>query len=183
MRIRPMRKMTTRNLGLAFGLTMTVLGMSCTRSTQAPVPRTGYVDTAASQQHLANARRAELDGDLDRMVASLEAAIRSNPYEGRAHYNLGVIELRAGRLQAAAEFFDQASMLMPEKAEPLVGLGAVWLQARRLDEASGAFRRALEIDPASYRAREGLVMAMEYATGAAESSQHLSGQPAPLREP
>lgn len=183
MRNMPVRKMTTRNLGLACGLCMAAFGMSCANTDHNPPIGTGYVDTVASEQHLADARRAELDGDLDGVVASLNAAIRSNPYEGRAHYNLGVIELRAGRLQAAAERFDQASRLMPEKAEPLVGLGAVWLQAKRLEEASEAFRRAIEIDPTSPRARAGLVIAMEYATGNDESSQRLSGQRAPLQMP
>ncbi|MFU8829047.1 MAG: tetratricopeptide repeat protein [Phycisphaerales bacterium] len=183
MRNIPVRKTTTRSFGLAFGLCIAALGTSCATTDQNPWLGTGYVDTVASEQHLADARRAELDGDLDSMAASLEAAIRSNPYDGRPHYNLGVIELRAGRLQAAAERFDQASRLMPEKAEPLVGLGAVWLQAKRLEEASEAFRRAIEIDPTSPRARAGLVMAMEYAPGVDESMQHLSGQRAPHQIP
>lgn len=166
-----MQRIITRSIGLVCGLSVTVLGMSCASTSENPSPGAGYIDAAASERHLAEARQAELAGDLDGMVASLEAAIRSNPYEGRAHYNLGVIQLRAGRLKAAAERFDQASMLMPEKAEPLIGLGAVWLQARQLDEASEAFRRAIEIDPANQWARAGLVMAMDRSAMSLDSQQ------------
>jgi tetratricopeptide (TPR) repeat protein len=94
----------------------------------------------------------------DRRVPSrehYEAALRLDPDNGRAHYGRAWLELQEGDMSAALADGRRAVELEPENPDFLAQLGEVLAAMGRLEEARGAFRRGLEIDPANERARSG----------------------------
>ncbi|NRA31580.1 MAG: tetratricopeptide repeat protein [Parvularculaceae bacterium] len=119
------------------------------------------VDEAAADRLLAEARVLFDAGDLEGTERSLRLAIDANPFDGRAHYNLGVLALREGRFSTAAVRFERAAELMPRDARPQLGIASVLLQTGRHSAAADAFKRVLELDPSNRAASEGLVLALD----------------------
>ncbi|MCR9218530.1 MAG: tetratricopeptide repeat protein [bacterium] len=123
----------------------------------------GFIDAKASQQLLSEARARFESGNLIETERTLELAAEANPFDGRLHYNLGVLALRQGRFDSAAKRFERASGLMPQAVEPQLGIASTLLQTGRYEAAADAFKRALELDPTSRTASEGLTIAMDCA--------------------
>lgn len=75
-------------------------------------------------------------------------AVRTQPTDALARYNLGVALLEAGRPDAEAMArFEETLRLEPGHAGAFDNLGLVLLRQRRYDEARGWFERALAADP------------------------------------
>ncbi len=97
-------------------------------------------------------------GNARRARQKFERALSIDPLLWEAHYNLGVVHYRAGRLDAAAASLEEAHRIQPRAAEPLFALAEVE-QAR--DEGQAAtrhMRRAIELDPDHLDARIALAM-------------------------
>ena len=120
-----------------------------------------FVDEAEADRLLAEARGLFETGDLAGTENTLRLAIDANPFDGRAHYNLGVLALREGRFSTAASRFERAAELMPRDARPQLGIGSVLLQTGRHSAAADAFKRALELEPGSQIAADGLTTALD----------------------
>ncbi|MEB2286373.1 MAG: hypothetical protein B6D46_09245 [Polyangiaceae bacterium UTPRO1] len=75
-------------------------------------------------------------------------AVRTQPTDAMAHYNLGVALVESGRsdVEATARF-EEALRLDPDHAGALDNLGLVLFRQRRYDEARRLFERALAADP------------------------------------
>ncbi len=120
-----------------------------------------FVDADKAATLLAEAR-AEFDaGSPAEAEQSLLLAVDANPFDGRLHYNLGVLALRRGSYEAAVSRFKRAAELMPQAVEPQLGIASVLLQAGRYDSAAEAFKRAMELDPANAVALRGLAIAID----------------------
>lgn len=76
--------------------------------------------------------------------------------EARKLAERGERELRRGRLDRAADFFDRALEIAPEFADALSGRGLVALEAQDHPAAIVYFRRAVEADPTLFQAQLGL---------------------------
>ncbi len=76
-----------------------------------------------------------------------EARLRENPSDMKALLDLGLAHLRLGEVDAAISDFQRAAAKSPSLAEAQTDLAyALWKQGR-LDEALGAARAALLLDP------------------------------------
>jgi Flp pilus assembly protein TadD len=126
-------------------------------------PAQGFIDAEASQELLSEARAQFEAGNLTEAERTLELAAEANPFDGRLHYNLGVLALRQGRFDSAAKRFERAGELMPQAVGPQLGIASTLLQTGRYDAAADTFKRALELDPTSRRALEGLAIALDLA--------------------
>lgn len=124
-------------------------------------PAQSFIDAEASRQLLSEARAQFEAGNLIEAERTLELAAEANPFDGRLHYNLGVLALREGRFDNAAKRFERASELMPQAVEPQLGIASTLLQTGRYKAAADAFKRALELDPTSRTASEGLLIALD----------------------
>jgi tetratricopeptide (TPR) repeat protein/peroxiredoxin len=76
----------------------------------------------------------------------------------RAWNNLGILEAREGRTEAAIANFQQALKADPEYGVALVNLGNACRQDQQWENAKNAFRRALELNPQDAEADYGLGM-------------------------
>lgn len=159
--------MTTLNR-ISTGLILTALtvaavagGCRSTATHARTSPAQGFIDAEASQELLSEARAQFEAGNLTEAERTLELAAGANPFDGRLHYNLGVLALRQGRFDSAAQRFARAAELMPQTVGPQLGIASTLLQTGRFEAAADAFKRALELDPTSRTASEGLVLSLE----------------------
>jgi tetratricopeptide (TPR) repeat protein len=97
----------------------------------------------------------------------LDAAVRANPADARAHHYLGRIAMHETRFQEAITHLQKAAELEPSVADHQILLGRAYGQlavrsgltkkfglAKR---ARAALERAVELDPTSIEARSGLI--------------------------
>lgn len=73
------------------------------------------------------------------------------PEEGlrtaREFYNQAKSAAQQGQLEQAIEFYQNAIRIDPEYGRALTGLGAIFLNQKRVDEAEALFEKAISIDP------------------------------------
>ena len=80
-------------------------------------------------------------------MAHYEEALRINPDDAKAHYNLGIALGQAGRVQEATEQWEQALRINPDDAEAHYNLGVALSQAGRLPEAMKHWEQVLRLKP------------------------------------
>lgn len=94
-------------------------------------------------------------GDVDSMIARLEARLKQNPDNPADWRMLGWSYFETGDLMRSAAAYRRAAEVEPDKAENWSSLGEA-LQTASADvspEAAAAFERALRLDPQDPRAR------------------------------
>ncbi|MCP5487418.1 MAG: tetratricopeptide repeat protein [Verrucomicrobia bacterium] len=95
------------------------------------------------EQGLTHARA----GDWVSAEQAFAEAIKVQPQNAAAWYQLGNVQLRQGRFDEAARSFDQAVALVPDYAPAQLGQGKVLAQKRQFDEAADLFTAVLEANP------------------------------------
>ena len=94
-------------------------------------------------------------------VAGAEKRVRDEPGSFRAHHELAVYYLEAGRLDESASRFERALRLDPGFAPAHYNLGLIHAERRQLEAAAGRFRQAVASDPAHARAHVGLGVTLQ----------------------
>jgi Flp pilus assembly protein TadD len=94
-------------------------------------------------------------------VAPLRKAVELLPSQSRPRYLLGLAEERSGDLSGAAESFEGAARLDSKDADSLIRLGQIYLLQGRPGDAEGRLRAALELQPKSPEALQGLAQSLE----------------------
>jgi tetratricopeptide (TPR) repeat protein len=121
-----------------------------------------------------------LNADPQAAIAPLSKAVDLQPSRSRPRYLLGIAQERLGDLAGAAQSFEGVTHLDSKDAEALTHLGGVMLRLGKPAEAEGKFRQALEIEPKSPAALQGLAQSLELQKkpGAAEAYRdYLAVQP------
>ncbi len=80
-------------------------------------------------------------------ILAMQKAIRQNPRDTAAYYNLGMAYLHVGRNLEALETFQKAVSLEPELASAHAGRGVAFSRLGKSLQALSAFRRALFLKP------------------------------------
>lgn len=80
-------------------------------------------------------------------ILALQKAVRQNPGDAAAHYNLGMAYLHMNRNGEALETFQRAVSLAPELAPAHAGRGVACSRLGKNLQALSAFRRALMLNP------------------------------------
>ena len=94
-------------------------------------------------------------------VAALRRAVELLPSQSRPRYLLGLAQERSGDFSGAAESFAGATRLDPKDLDSLTRLGQVLLRLGKSADAEGKFRAALELQPNSPEALEGLAQSLD----------------------
>ncbi|HEX8800690.1 MAG TPA: tetratricopeptide repeat protein, partial [Terriglobales bacterium] len=94
-------------------------------------------------------------------VAALRTAVELLPSQSRPRYLLGLAQERSGDFSGAAESFAGATRLDPKDLDSLTRLGQVLLRLSKSADAEGKFRAALELQPNSPEALQGLAQSLD----------------------
>jgi tetratricopeptide (TPR) repeat protein len=114
-------------------------------------------------------------------LAHTREALRLAPYDGFAHYDLGMAMRNEGKLDAAAEHFAAAVRFTPANVELLYNaadmhcsLGEVLLAKVQVPEAAGVLRKAVALDAKNARAHYFLALALAAQGMLEEPLKHYS---------
>ncbi|MGH9326874.1 MAG: tetratricopeptide repeat protein [Terriglobia bacterium] len=86
----------------------------------------------------------------------IESALVGDGRLPLAHYDLGLVDQRLGRLNRAAQDFRREGVLYPDEPWPYEKLGELWLARGEPERAVARFRQALSLDPPAVGALAGL---------------------------
>ncbi len=143
--------------GLAIAL---LFGVGCQPATTV-LPARDSPDHAMALSAFRVGLAAYLVGDDARAQAKFERLSQLAPGEAGGWANWGVLALRQGQLELAAQRLDHARSLAPDNAEIRLLLGVVRSRQGQANEAVGQFRKATELDPNSIRAQFSLADEIE----------------------
>jgi tetratricopeptide (TPR) repeat protein len=96
------------------------------------------------------ARATQGNGDVAAEAAAadeFEQELQIDPTNANAAYELGEMQRKAGRLEAAIPYFERAVAAYPEFEEALIGLGRALVAAGRPLVALPRLQRAVALDP------------------------------------
>lgn len=93
-------------------------------------------------------------GEFDEALAHLLEAVRLNPKDDLAYFDLGSIYLRQNRPADAFTAFQNVIRINPDDSQAFGSLGILATRAGRIDEARRFFTAALRIDPDDQLARQ-----------------------------
>jgi len=102
-----------------------------------------------------------LEKDPSAAVAPLRKAAELLPSQTRPRFLLGLALERSGDASGATASFEAASRLDPNDVEAVTHLGAMYLRNARPADAEAKFRHALEIQPQSPMALQGLAESLD----------------------
>ena len=114
-------------------------------------------DSTATKQALANrfTKLSEAFFQVSNVSAATDAlrhAVKLNPHNAEAQFNLGLMLRKSGELDKALSHFQAAVDSNPYYPRAVLFLGLTLKKQNRLTEAAGHFRRAIEIDPEEFDA-------------------------------
>ncbi|MCK4661070.1 MAG: tetratricopeptide repeat protein [Phycisphaerae bacterium] len=111
-------------------------------------------------------------GNVHSAIASLENAVRINPFCARGHNVLGTLLARSGKLDEAIRHHNQALRIDPGYAVAHNELAKALFQAERFEEAVKHYELALELNPAYVEAHDNLAAALVHQGRLDEAVQH-----------
>ena len=156
-----------RLLAVVFASTLAALAVSaggCGGGSTSNQPETlaelPPADPAAVREFLAGNRFMGRPGrgNQRRARRRFQKAIQIDPNLWEAHYNLGVLQRRAGDLEAAAGSFDAALQIQPRAPEPLLAAAEVDYARGEQGAAAERLETLLEGDPENLDARVALAV-------------------------
>jgi choline-sulfatase len=99
--------------------------------------------------------------DYAQARAEFEKLLATLPTDYGANYNLGELDLMAGRVDAALEHFQKAAWAAPRSALVHSALGGIYLRAGQLRKAQNEFEEDVRLQPDSAPAHYNLGLAFE----------------------
>jgi len=84
---------------------------------------------------------------MEAMIEDARRALRKNPADADAHYNLALAYKLTGPEELALKEFAVVAELQPDFADPHYEIAALHAKAGRVTEATAAAERALRIEP------------------------------------
>ena len=103
----------------------------------------------------------------------LEDALKQDPKNPYAWYNLGLLAKNTGDAQAAIDAFHQVIEIDPNDADTWYFLGASYVQAKQFPQAIEAFQHALQLNPLHASAEFGLSRAYQQSADIEHAREHL----------
>jgi tetratricopeptide (TPR) repeat protein len=111
----------------------------------------------SSQVHFNMGVFKESEGDLEGALVQYREAVRLEPNNAVAQYNLGNIYFRLGAFESAIECYLAALKADARFSKGYNNIGVAYYKLGRIEEAKRAWKRALQVDPDMQSARENLI--------------------------
>jgi tetratricopeptide (TPR) repeat protein len=118
---------------------------------------------------LEQARRLVAAGQLAQADAIYRQLLAVVPDAAELWHEAGLLQMQAGRPDAAIEFLQKAASIDPHTAAFHSNLAAIYRALKRGEEAVAGFRRAVECDPTAAEFRNNLALALKDAGRQAEA--------------
>ncbi len=112
-------------------------------------------------------------GRIDAAKSILEEAVKRDPNDAHAWYNLGLLYKNTGDANAATIAFHNVPDF-DKDADTWYFLGSVYIQARTFERAINAFSWALKLDPFHASAEFGLSRAYQQSGDLTHAREHLA---------
>jgi Tfp pilus assembly protein PilF len=96
--------------------------------------------------------------ELERRALECKAAIRHNPDNEGAHFELALFLASRGKALEAAKQFSEVLRINPDNGSAHLGLATLLVRIKKRAEAVSHYRAAVRLMPESDRAREGLAI-------------------------
>jgi Tfp pilus assembly protein PilF len=137
-------------------------GASSSGSPDAPGTGPASSDTAAapSSPEVQRGINALNDGQLPTARSLFEIAVQKNPNDADATYYLGLANYQMGDKAAAENFYKAALKLRPDLENAAVNLAALYIDAKRYDDAVKVSKDALDKRPDSAAIHFNLAVAL-----------------------
>ena len=110
---------------------------------------------------------------IDAAKALLEEAVKHNPNDPHAWYNLGLLYKNSDNPQGAIDAFRQVTEIDPNDADTWYFLGASYAQLKQYPQAIDAFQHALKLNPLHASAEFGLARAYQQSGDPTQAREHL----------
>jgi tetratricopeptide (TPR) repeat protein len=120
--------------------------------------------------HLTRYRDEQKQEEWDSAQKEFTAELGVDPTNGNAAYELAYMQAENGNLDEARKEYEQVLKLYPDFEEALVGLGGVWIDSHKPDQAITPLEHATQVNPEDEVAWYRLATA-ERATGNRQAQQ------------
>jgi tetratricopeptide (TPR) repeat protein len=110
-------------------------------------------------------KQAFMGNEFEARLSGFAHAVRINPDDLEAQYNLGSLSEQAGRLDDAEQHYREALRIDPEHPQSLNNLGVLLCRRGEIPAAVPLFEKALQILPDYDEARDNLKQARNLSTG------------------
>lgn len=120
--------------------------------------------------HLTRYRDEQKQEEWDSAQKEFTAELGVDPTNGNAAYELAYMQAENGNLDEARKEYEQVLKLYPDFEEALVGLGGVWIDSHKPDQAIAPLEHATQVNPEDEVAWYRLSTA-ERATGNRQAQQ------------
>ena len=99
--------------------------------------------------------------------------MKIKPDYAEAHYNLGVVFGKQGKLALAAAQYERALKIKPDYAKAHYKLGLIFAKQGNLVQAAAQYKRTVQIDPAHVDAHFNLAIHLTNARSYTEALKHF----------
>jgi len=110
---------------------------------------------------------------IDQARALLEAAVKKNPGDPHAWFNLGLLYKNSDNPQGSVDAFRHVTEIDPNDADTWYFLGAASAQLKKYPQAIDAFQHALKLNPLHASAEFGIARAYQQSGDTAQAREHL----------
>ncbi len=145
-----------------FLISVVLTATACRNKSPTETPSTPLLETARASFYRGVELMDEGASHYDEALEAFQAGYTISPDLWEAHLNEGIVELRRGRLNAAAKAFQHSKEIYPSP-EGLEALGEVYIRQGKADKAVELYERALASDPNDLHLRIRLAVALSNA--------------------
>src|SRR5882724_7798714 len=110
---------------------------------------------------------------VDQARSLLEAAVKKNPRDPHAWFNLGLLYKNSDNSQGAVDAFRHLTEIDANDADTWYFLGAALAQLKQYPEAIAAFQRVINLNPLHASGEFGIARAYQQSGDAAHAREHL----------
>ena len=118
-----------------------------THTSRMPAGGRSVADAAINAAALAQQASALMDTDMAEARRLWRKILVTVPDHAEAHFNLGLLHIRAGEYQPAIAAFQKVLEFQPQMADALFNLGFAYVKSGQYDQAVASYSQAADLNP------------------------------------